>query len=482
MNRSGGDSRSLVWLSAATAFAILGCTWAFSVARYGGPDEPAHVIRAAAAANGDLLGTPVAGLEPGYRQVTAPASLASGDPACFRHDDTITAACAVPSADSANVEVATSAGAAPAWYYAVVGVIARVVSSGDDALQYRMAALLLCAMILGYAFARSASFAGGGWLIAALTPSAWFLIGVVGTSAIEIALVALAVVEAVRRFHDHADTESLARVTVPLAICLILRPAAVIDVVVVALVLIPTIRRPLVKRDMTMLALPLVAAGVATLAWNRWTGLIVSDSRTADTDSLVAAIRRSLGGIPTTAHQAIGALGWNEFFAPALARLVWWATLAFVAFWVAVRGSQRWWHVRWAVIALLVPTVIEVIVHHRIGGIWQGRYSIPFAMAGVLYAGSVTAPPRAALRGVVAAASCAEVLTLWHTLRRYMVGLDGSLTLQHASWRPPLSPWLLLIVNCAAMAWLATIALNSETERLPDRPSPSTGDRRIISQ
>ena len=44
------------------------------------------------------------------------------------------------------------------------------------------------------------------------------------------------------------------------------------------------------------------------------------------------------------------------------------------------------------------------------------------------------------MRGVVIAAACAEVLTLWHTLRRYMVGLDGSLTLQHAVVEPADEP------------------------------------------
>ena len=45
-----------MWLSAMCAFAIIGCTWAFAAGRYGGPDEPAHIIRAAAVAQGDLLG------------------------------------------------------------------------------------------------------------------------------------------------------------------------------------------------------------------------------------------------------------------------------------------------------------------------------------------------------------------------------------------------------------------------------------------
>ena len=116
----------------------------------------------------------------------------------------------------------------------------------------------------------------------------------------------------------------------------------------------------------------------------------------------------------------------------------------------------------------MIPTVVEVVLHRRIGGIWQGRYSIPFAMGGVLFAGQIAPPPRRLLRAVVIAASCAEVLTLWHTLRRYMVGLDGSIWLQHATWHPPLNPWLLLAVNAAAITWLATMALvQSECFKAP---------------
>ncbi len=463
MSRSAGDNRSLVWLSATTAFAIIGCTWAFSIARYGGPDEPAHLIRSAAVAQGDILGRPVDGLEPGYRQVTAPATLASGDPACFRHDETVTASCTSVSSSTADINVATSAGTSPPWYYAIVGLVARAMSTGNGVLAYRMATVLLCAFVLGYAVTRGRRCGGSGWLVVALTPSAWFLFAVVGTSGIEIALVTLALAEAVGRFHNRsAESSSLARVTVPLAICLLLRPAALIDVIVVALVLLPTLRRPVTKRDMAMIAVPLVLAGAATLAWNRWTGLVVSDRRTADSYSLVTALRRSLGGIPTTAHQTVGALGWNEFYAPTIAQLVWIAMLAFAVYRVVVQTRERWWHVRWAVAALLLPTLIEVIVHRRIGGIWQGRYSIPFAVAGVVYAARTAPPARAVMRCIVIAASAAQVLTLWHTLRRFMVGLDGSLTLQHAQWQPPLNPWLLLVVNGAAMAWLAVVALGAQ--------------------
>lgn len=449
-----------VWLSATAAFVIIGCTWAIATARYGGPDEPAHIIRAAAVADGDLVGKPVPRLEPGYRQVTVPAPLASGDPACYRHDETITAACAAPTNRTGTMDVATSAGTAPPWYYAVVGLPVRLLSSGRSVMAYRMVAVLLCAAILGQAVARSRRFGGSAWLFAALTPPAWFLIGVVGTSGVEIALVTLALVEAVARFHAGSAGASLTRVTVPLAACLLLRPAALIDIALVVLFVWPTLPRPFRPRYLAVHATPFAAVGLAVVAWNRWTGFVFDDRRTADADSLPSALGRSLRGIPTTVHQALGALGWNEFFAPVAAQAVWVATLALAAYWVFEHSSDRWWHARWIAAALLLPTVVELLLHRRIGEIWQGRYSIPFAIGGVLYAAGGVAPSRRLLRNIVIAASCAEVFTLWHTLRRYMVGLDGSLTLRHPAWTPPLNPWLLLVVNAGGIAWLAQQQIN----------------------
>lgn len=462
MSRPAGDKQWLSWLIATAAFAIVGCTWAFAIARYGGPDEPSHVIRAAAVAEGDLLGKPVAGFEEGYRQVTVPASLASGDPACFRHDEYTDASCSVASANTNGIVAATSAGTAPPWYYAIVGVIARALSDGNRVSSHRMAAVLLCAAILGYALARARRSGEGGWLLAALTPSAWFLFGVVGTSGIEIALIALALVEACRRFHSPSATDSLLRVMLPLSICLLLRPAALIDVAVVALVLAPTVPRPFTKRSAAILGLPLIAAVAASLAWSRWTGLVVNDHRTADSDSIGGALRRSLEGIPSTVHQAVGAMGWNEFYASPVAQLVWIATLGLAIYWSFAHSRDRWWHAKWVVAALILPTILEVVLHRRIGEIWQGRYSIPFAMGGVLSAATTVAPPRRVVRSLVVAASFAEVLSLWHTLRRYTVGLHGSLTLQHAAWHPLLNPWLLIVVNVAALTWLCWLALTTD--------------------
>ena len=202
MSRFVEGNRFVAWLSATCAFAIVGCTWAMATARTADrTSRPTSSVRQRSH-TAICLVIPVHRLEPGYRQVSVAAPLVSGDPGCFRHDQNATAACAIVVDGPGTGSVATSAGTAPPWYYLAVGWTARVLSSGRDTIGFRVASVLMCAAILGYAWPDRIAVGRGVWLLAAITPSAWFLFGVVGTSGVEVALIALALVEAVARFHE----------------------------------------------------------------------------------------------------------------------------------------------------------------------------------------------------------------------------------------------------------------------------------------
>ncbi|HRE02349.1 MAG TPA: DUF2142 domain-containing protein, partial [Ilumatobacteraceae bacterium] len=157
----------LLWLVIAS--------WSLATARYGGPDEPAHVLRAASVARGDVVGDPIDWLPPGYRMVTVAAGLTTGDPTCYRHNAALPATCAHADPAATGLgEAGSSAGTYPPYSYALVGLPARLVGGGGSVLAHRVIAAAWCAAILAVAFWRARRIAGP-LLITAVMPAAWFL-------------------------------------------------------------------------------------------------------------------------------------------------------------------------------------------------------------------------------------------------------------------------------------------------------------------
>lgn len=451
--------------------AVLSC-WAAAIGRYGGPDEPAHVVRAHAVAHGDLLGAPAGGLPPGYRSVTVPASLGTGDPACYRHDPGRDSSCAAASGGG-EVTVATAAGTNPPLYYALVGLPARAIGRDGDPLAYRLAAVVLVALVSALTAHRlvrvrrapagvddtASPSAGATPAIAGLavvTPSCWYLWGVVNPNALEIALVALATVGVVRG-RGRPSTSDAWWVATPLALAIAMRPVAVLWVV--GLLVVAEVEwRPVAGRLRAVTwGLPAVAvAGV--VGWSRWSAWVVSDERTAGNGSRLDALRDSVGGLPRTGAELVSSMGWLEYRAPWPAILAWAAAVAVVA--RTRPRADRWSWIVLAVALVLVPVAFEVVLYERIGLIWQGRYLLPVAAAVVVLA--VAAPARPAgprtLRVLVGLGAITVTTTFWAASRRAAVGTDGSWFFHDAvRTSRVLGPgtWVLvhttLVVVCAAL-------------------------------
>jgi hypothetical protein len=451
--RRAGCAASVV---TALSIAVVLVCWSASTGRYGGPDEPAHVVRAYAVAHGDLLGDPVPGLPPGYRAVTVPSTLGTGDPACYRHDPTVPSDCAAAHG-SGSVTVATAAGTNPPLAYALVGLPVRLLGVADDPLAYRLVSVVLVALVLALVVRRARwSTATAVVGAAVVTPSAWFLWGVVNPNSLEVVLVALAAA-GIATARGRPSSTDVWWTAAPLGLAVAMRPVAALWALALVVLCEIEWRGGLTRATRAVLwGVPAVGA-VTVLAWGRWSSLVVQDDRTARTGSRLDALRDSVGGLPRSGAELVASLGWLEYRAPWVAIVAWVVAVGLV---VRTRPTVRaasWWVL--GVALVVVPVVFEVALHDRIGLIWQGRYGLPVtAAAAVLALGSGTRPlgPRA---GSVAAVTAATVLvaTHWTVARRAAVGTHGSWFFEGAVGSSRLlgpGTWVLvhaaLVAACAA--------------------------------
>lgn len=457
---------------------IVSCAFALLTGRYGGPDEPSHVIRAAAVAHGDLRGADAPGMVDGFRLVEVPLRIGTGDPRCFRHDPRITPQCAAPTTDRGTVVVATAAGRYPPYYYAVIGGAARLLGQSDNPLAYRVTSAVLVAGVLGFALLRLRQWVSSGAALvvsAMLPPAAWFLFGVVNPNSLEIALFALAWVgvgEFLIDARPGRGTDGLTVAAWAAAAAVLIRPVAVLAVPTLLVVLVTGASRaqwaPMrSRRRITMVLAPLLGAGLLTVGWHLALAAASSDARTASTIPFTDAVRRSFDGTTDTVRELVGSMGWLEYSSPNLAQAAWWAVVGLSAGAALLAGRRLTIAFVATVISVLaIPLVFELVMYRRVGFIWQGRYSIAAAL-GVAMVGAVAVhrlPGRrqrqfrrvAQALPILAAASL--LLSQWHAARRYTVGIDGSwrLTATNA-WQPPVHPWLLLAASAVALGALGAL-------------------------
>jgi Predicted membrane protein (DUF2142) len=460
VDRARGVNPLRIGLAAGIVLAALLATWAAAIGRYGGPDEPAHVLRAYAVAHGEVVGDEVAGLPSGYRAVVVPAALGTGDPACYRHDPALTSACSV-AVGTGSVSVATAAGTASPIYYALVGIPVRALGVEERLIAYRLAAVALVVMALTTAIARLVTFGRAAIIsLVGITPATWFLFGVVNPNALEIALLALAWVGVARRSIAY---ESAWWISVPLALAIVVRPIAALCALSV-LIAVEFVGQPNWPTRIKLWCAPIV--GVTWIgAWNRWVDLELTDPRTARSGSIAGALRSSIAGMPRTAAEAIASLSWRELWAPMLA-VVAWLVMCVVA-WSSTRPRIRRGDIAIGAVALIAaPVVFEVALYERIGPIWQGRYSLPvFIGIGtlIIVRGTRSPSPRAWVAFITTSA-LAEVITYWSTVRRYAVGTKGSWLLQDATGSAAwLNPRLWIAIHLLLVAAVMAAALNART-------------------
>jgi hypothetical protein len=234
--------------------------------------------------------------------------------------------------------------------------------------------------------------------LAAVTPAAWFLVGVVNPNTWEVALAALGWVGVARLARGGERRPADAWwISVPMAAAVVARPVALVAAVtMLAVVEVMPGRRPN-RRDRWALRAPVAAAVAAGAVWQRWAAVAVDDPRTAQQGSWWQAVTTAIGGLPRTAAELVASLGWLEYgVAPAVAAA--WAAVLVAAVVTVRRTSGPAGFGRavavWAVALVGTPVVFEAVMFWRLGPIWQGRYSLGVWLG--LIALVLVQPPRPA--------------------------------------------------------------------------------------
>ncbi|WP_431220456.1 DUF2142 domain-containing protein [Leifsonia xyli] len=487
------------WLAFGALFLMMG-SYSLATPQGASPDEPAHAMRAYAAAHGQLFG-PESTAVPGTLDLRVSeyfAQLEKHMP-CFKRDITRTPACVTPIADQdAPATGHSSTGVSTPVFYLAVGWPTIALDGAKGLYAMRLAGAALCAALLALAFVALRSFPRRRWATLALgagvTPMTLFLCGTVNPNGLEVAATAAAFALLAATFGSASSRGVLAW--------------RLAGVTVVSILLVNTRSIALLWLLLALVAALILSEGAVLRRVFRWwptwvaVGIVVAVTGTV---ALFYLRPRPL----TPAYQPIGAgstwgqgfswafdqtfsfmngwiaqFGWLEIPSPAIAIAVWASVGGALLLTGLVLGGRRTALAALpiALALLLVPPLSQAAVIGVAGYIWQGRYTLAPAVMLLVLAGigldraRPAVEPAGRLRPVVRVALILLVLGqagafLW-MLRRYVTGLTSTGTwldlLRAPVWQPP-GGWIALAIALTAAAAVGAWLLDRAVAARPVR-------------
>nr|WP_240978218.1 DUF2142 domain-containing protein [Planctomonas sp. JC2975] len=491
-------ARRFLWIWAAL-FALSIC-YALGTPLGSAPDEPSHIIKAAAVAHGELIGTQHSGSPDTI--VLVPAAIANAqDWPCNKFVTSEPASCMPPfHSGMAPTKALTSAGLYNPVYYWLVGW-PSLLSGNAQVIGYgmRMVSALLITACLAVAFT-ALSRLKVFWLakygfFAALTPMVYYLAGSVNPNSLEIAagICTFATLLLVAS-HDHGPSKLEAGIIAASAVLLVtsrgISPLWLALMLGVVVALTPARRMMMLLKNRRML----IAAGIALVAtvgsvvWTLYTGSLGSLAKSPGVGSspAVAFISKMISPVDPT---VIGVFGWLDAPAPESVIAVW-ITFALAGLVVALgvaRGRN--------LVALLVsvagigvlPALVQAASVRNTGYVWQGRYSllafgIFLITCSVVVARESTTDRVSPRMGwlVVSIVAIAQTWSFVTVMTRNAVGGTNIFHIvRPAAWSPPggVALWILLAaVASTAVSIVVVLARNSASRgELPGRPDITSG-------
>lgn len=488
---------------------LVSAAWAISTPLGASPDEPAHIIKAASVARGQLIGEMTEA--PAVTRVQVPTGLASstGWP-CFAFDSTKEASCTPAIADGADlVSAKTSAGLYNPTYYAIVGVPSLLTDDTSRAvILMRLAGGLVASFFLAVTFCALLRLGNPMWtglgFVGALTPMVFFLNGAVNPNALETAtgaalLAALLVVVDGKSSHERWWLGAAAVSGFLLAQARGLSPLWMAMIALAVLIFIPPARLSvLLKRLDVWITIVVLGAGVGVAGlWIVATGTLGSMGVFPGAGEVGRgeAFMEMLVG-RSFDPGIVGVFGWLDTMAPAFDYVLWsFLGLGLVVGALTVARGRSLAAVVVCVGGLmLVPPIVQAASVKSSGYIWQGRYALVAYVVVVLIASVAMATSRisagppgeripARFIGIVGGlVVIGQFFAMATAIKRYSVGADTSWldSLREAPlWVPPggSATWLLVaVLGMSGIIALWAVAVRGSTVGSPRSNHAQTPD------
>ncbi len=458
-----------VLLAAFVVFFAATALWSLETPLISAPDEQVQVAKAAAVVRGELVGHLIDGPSSPNGIVTIPAAYANLGylVTCYQFNANTPASCAPAfhNATGTVPDIIYDARYQP-LYYAIVGIPSLFTDSALGIYLMRLVSAALSAVFLALAVMAVVTWSRSRLLLAgiavAATPSVLFFAGVVNPSGLEISigicLWTCLLILARERLKDppaglvalvaiSGGIESLVRSISPFWVALIFLVAlAVADW---------SQLREFLRLPMVWVAGGFTAVcGAVGTAWvlvehslNVLPGATRLPPKISEGHLLVEELLRAA----QLYTEMVSRFGWLSAPSPEVTYLLWAGLLGLLMVLAFATNSVRSCTMLVLVVIAVVaiPMVISASQARRLGIIWQGKDTLPFAvgvplLASSMLSTSVLASSRSLttrLVGVVAAsAGLGTLVALWGDLRRNAVGDAGpALSFFGARWQPPLS-------------------------------------------
>ncbi len=481
----------VVWAVATAAFFLMGAGWALALPANGTYDESQHVIRAYAAASGQLYGHPDAHL--GGASFDVPRSLLPDNANCTWKGARRPATCQHrPATDRTRVLTNTAAGRYNPVYYALVGLPEVISPSFAGIVGARLLSAFLSAVLLGAAAA--IAWTRGerlllGAIVLATTPMALNLAGSVNPNGLEISAgvlcwtALLVLLRGTTAADGRGDRLLLWCAGVSAALLLTLRtlgPLFLLMTVVGAWALARPGRVRKLRSSRLLLAL-LALVAVYAVGWTLLSGQLgVTPSTTGSADSAVRTIRLIVARrADFWTEQVVGVFSYGETLLPRWVYPVWYA-LGGALVVPAVLLARRWDAVALVSIggaAVAVLTVLEVHYRGVLGFSQHGRYVMPFAV-GMLLGAALVVPWQQALGPaggrlpllIALVTAPLQIYALGAVMTRFERGVAALWQPFGGGWHPPLGTVAPMAAEALGVLGLLLVVL---TCRASDGAAPA---------